>query len=107
MKFLIASFLIFVSFTASSSESYECDFFGPNYTLSIDDNQVITLKNNFKTYLCEKGRVNFPGTELELNVFNCTSKNEKKTFFYAILSENEIILSKDLGITKDISCLKK
>jgi hypothetical protein len=103
MKFLCAFVLIVTCFSVSAKESYECDFFGPNYFLNIDDNQAITLSNNFSTYQCEKGFVNLPGTELELNTINCTSQHDKVTLYFTKYND-DIILSKNLVFSKDITC---
>jgi hypothetical protein len=106
MKFLLTVLFIATSFNLFAASTYECEFLGPNYFLTIDDNEVITLKNNFKSYNCEKGFVNFPGTELELRVLNCANRNEKVTYYFAEMND-DIILSKSLGTSKDITCKKK
>ena len=105
MKFLLAFLFVTTSFNLFAASTYECEFLGPNYLLTINDNEVITLKNNFKSFNCKKGLVNFPGTELDLRVLNCANRNEKVTFYFAEMND-EIILSKSLGTSKDITCNK-
>lgn len=108
MKTLFALFLIISSSTLLANENYECEVFGPNYKLSIDNNGVITLANAFKAYNCQKGResVPFPGAEIELNVLKCIGHNSKIDFFYATTDNGNIILSKNIGTSQDILCSK-
>lgn len=106
MKLFLGAFLILTSLTAAASESYECDFRGPNYLLTIENSKEITLKNNFKSFHCEKGFTHLPGTEVELALLNCSSNSEKISFYFAALSDDEIILSKNLVFSRDISCKK-
>ena len=103
MKIISVLILLTISTSLTAKEIYNCDFVGPNFILSIEDNDSITLENRFKTYHCERGYVNLPGTVVELDVLNCLSKNEKTTFYFARINE-EIILSRDLVLSKDIRC---
>lgn len=107
MKTFIALFLILFSSVVMSEEVYECDFSGPNYLLTFHNNDSITLSNNFKVYNCFKGYENFPGTQVDLTVLDCTSNRDHQRFYFAVMSENQIILSKGFVFSKDISCLKK
>lgn len=106
MKIFLAALLLVISLPTFANESFDCDFWGPNLILSIDQNDNITLKNSFKAYSCQKGFVNFPGTEVELRVLNCSSKTDKAVYYYAESAEGNILLSKNLGITKDVVCKK-
>lgn len=108
MKLFLGTFLMLSSLSAWASESYECEFRGPNYLLTIENGKEITLKNNFKSYHCEKGFTHLPGTEVELTLLNCSnnSTSEKISFYFAVLSDDEIILSKNLVLSRDISCKK-
>lgn len=94
------------SFSSFAASVYECEFFGPNYFLTLNDDSSITLQNNFKSFSCVKGVTNFPGTELDLKVLNCSSGSDKISFYYADYLENQIILSKNLVLSKDIVCRK-
>lgn len=107
MKLLLALVLGVMSFTVMASEDYECEFAGPNYILSFHQNDTITLSNNLKNYKCKKGRVNLPGTEAELSVLNCLSKNEKVMFYINENAEGDIVLGRDFIFSKDILCKKK
>lgn len=106
MKFLFAMFLVSASLTAVANENFECEFLGPNYYLSFQDNGSITLSNAFKTFECKKGVVNFPGTVVELSVLNCANSFEKVTYYAAENGHGDIVLSKGLVLSKDILCHK-
>lgn len=106
MKSLAFLALLTLSFATQAASVYECEFTGPNYLLTINDDQSITLENNFKSYSCSKGTTNFPGTVLELKVLNCSSGRQQISFFYADYLENTIFLSKNLALSKDIVCKK-
>ena len=106
MKIISALVLLTISIAVSAKEIYNCDFVGPNFILSIDENDSITLGNSFKTYDCERGYVNLPGTVVELDVLNCRSKKEKTTFYFAQIND-DIILSRDLVLSKDIKCKRQ
>lgn len=106
MKILLALILTSLSLTVAANENFECEFVGPNYNLSIQDSGAITLSNSFKTYECKKGYVNLPGTEATLSVLNCSSKNEKISFYANENSDGDIILSKGLVFSRDILCKK-
>ena len=105
MKFVITLVFFTASFAISAKEIYECDFFGPNLFLTFYDNQDITLQNKMMYFQCKNGTVNYPGTEIELDVINCTSKNNQVTYFI-VENNGNIILSGGLGVTKDIICKK-
>lgn len=107
MKFLLAVILSAMSLTVVANDVYECEFAGPNYDLSFQDNGVITLSNNLKTYECKKGHVNLPGTEAELSVLNCVSSNGKVMFYANENADGNIVLGRDLIFSKDILCKKK
>ena len=107
MKFLLAIILSTMSLTVLANENYECEFFGPNYNLSISENGGITLSNSFNTYTCKKGYVNLPGTEVELSVLNCGSGNGSEMFYAHENSDGDIVLSRGLIFSKDILCKKK
>lgn len=107
MKYLSALFLCALSVTASANETFECDFTGPNYILSFENNGSITLSNSFKTYECSKGFVNLPGTEAELSVLNCGSGSGKQVFYANENGNGDIVLSKGLVFSKDIICKKQ
>lgn len=105
MKIISVLVLLTISTSITAKEIYNCDFMGPNFILSFEENDSITLGNSFKTYNCERGYVNLPGTVVELDVLNCISKNEKASFYFARLNE-DIILSKNLVLSKDIKCTR-
>lgn len=107
MKFLLAVVLSAMSLTVVANEVYECEFAGPNYKLSFQDNGQITLSNNFKSYECKKGYVNLPGTEAQLSVLNCVSSNEKVMFYANENADGDIVLDRDLLFSKDVLCKKK
>jgi hypothetical protein len=107
MKIIAITIFSLLSFSSFANSSFECEFVGPNYILTIEENDEITLGNSFKTYKCTRDFVNFPGTEIELKVLNCKSKNEVRIFYYAEKDNGDVILSKDLGVTKDVNCQKR
>ena len=108
MKTLIAFFLIISSTTLLAAENYDCEVFGPNYKLSIENSGEITFSNHLKSYTCLKGRESlpFPGADIELNVLRCASRSSKVDFYYAIKDDGNIILSKNIGTSQDILCSK-
>ena len=107
MKFLFAIVLSAMSLTVLANDNYECEFFGPNYNLSISENGAITLSNDFSTYSCKKGFVNLPGTEAELSVLNCGSGNGSVMYYAYEKGDGDIVLSRGLVLSKDILCKKK
>lgn len=108
MKILLALFLIISSSTLIAKENYECEVFGPNYKLTINDNGEITLANSFKSYTCQKGRESLPlpGADIELNVLKCKSRSSEVDFYYATDDNGNIILSRNIGTSQDILCSK-
>lgn len=94
------------SFNLMANEIYKCDFFGPNYDLIIDEEGNISLQNNSIRYECSKYFEPFPGTEVDLTKIQCKSGSKKLDFYFTQYSENEIILSKNLVLSRDISCKK-
>lgn len=107
MKFLLALVLSAMSLTVVANESYDCDFFGPNYILTIQENGSITLSNNLNTTTCQKGFVNLPGTEAELSVLNCGSGSGKTTYYTYENSDGDIVLSRGLVFSNDVLCKKR
>jgi hypothetical protein len=107
MKILLSLVLSVMSLTVLANESYECDFTGPNYILTFQDNGSITLSNNFKNFECKKGYVNLPGTEAQLSVLNCQSGSSKEMFYANENANGDIVLARDLIFSKDIICKKE
>ncbi len=108
MKTIIALFLIISSSALLAKENYECEVFGPNYKLTINDDGAITLANALKSYTCQKGRESLPlpGADIELNVLRCESSFSKVDFYYAVKDDGNIILSRNIGTSQDILCSK-
>lgn len=106
MKFLLV--LIAATFTLSTyaNENYECEFFGPNYNLNIQEDGSMTLSNKFKSYECKKGYVNLPGTEAILSKIFCVSKTDSVSYFANENADGNIVLAKDLIFSRDILCKK-
>jgi hypothetical protein len=98
--------ITFASLNSFAAAKYECEFTGFNYILTVNNDSEITLSNQFRTYNCEKGVTSFPGTEIDMTVINCKSKNDEVTYYYTEYSDNEIILSRNIVLAKNISCLK-
>jgi hypothetical protein len=107
MKFLLTLVLSVMSLTVFASQTFDCDFIGPNYKLSFQKNGSITLANKFKIFECKKGYVYFPGTEIELSVLNCLSGREKVMFYANENADGDIILGRDIIFSKDILCNKE
>ncbi len=106
MKRLTTAMFLIFCFNAFATEVYNCDFFGPDYKLVIDDEGQISLENSLTKFECSKYYEPFPGTEVDLTKILCQSGSKKMSFYYTQYSENEIILSKNLVFSKDISCKK-
>jgi hypothetical protein len=107
MKALLPFFFtLTISTTAFASEVYNCEFTGPNYLLTFHDNSSITLSNQFKSYTCQKSYENFPGTELEMTTLVCKSGSDQQQFYFTVMNEDQIILSKGFVFSKDITCSK-
>lgn len=106
MKFLALAAFMAISFATHAASVYECEFTGPNYLLTVNDDNSVTLQNIFNKYDCTKGTTNFPGTELDLKVLNCSSGRQQVSFYYADYSENKIFLSRNFALSKDIECNK-
>lgn len=104
MKTLFLMLLLTLSFAGQAATQFECEFTGPNYILTLNDDDSVTLANNFKSYTCRKGTTPLPGTDLDLKVLNCSAGRQSVVFFYADYLADTIFLSKNLGITKDIAC---
>lgn len=107
MKTLILVTLSLLTFNTFANEVYKCDFTGPDYVLTFHDNEMITLQNSFKSYNCEKGFENFPGTEIDLHTLLCGPTKGGLKFYITQYSDNEIILSRNVIFAKDISCKKQ
>lgn len=112
MKIIIGFLILLSSFYSLSlraSESFECDFFGPNYTLSFQDSGAILLFNEKKELNCLKDYTNYPGTELSLQLLKCKEINKSKKeiiFYFTQLNSETVILSKNFVSGKDIYCKK-
>ncbi|MBY0414158.1 MAG: hypothetical protein K2Q18_08330 [Bdellovibrionales bacterium] len=104
MNHLIAIALLIASSQIFASEKFDCDFAGPNYLLSIEENGSITLQNSFKSFACTKGTTSLPGTEVDLNIFNCVAKNDKVIYFYGYDGSGDLFLSKSFISSNDIHC---
>lgn len=107
MKALFLITLIFLSNQAFSSEVYRCQNLGLDMFLTFHNENTITLHNSMKSFNCLRGYENFPGTEIDLNILNCSRKSEKLKFYITQYDSTEIILSRNIIFSKDISCLKE
>lgn len=107
MKTILFSAFIILSTQAFSREVYRCQTFGPDMFLTFHDENTITLHNSIKNFNCLRGYENFPGTEVDLNILTCSRKSEKLKFYFTQYDSEEIILSRNIIFSKDISCLKE
>ncbi len=108
MKSLLPLFFaLSISTLTFANEVYDCEFTGPNYLLTFHENSSITLTNKFKSYTCHKSYENFPETELEMTTLVCKSGSDQQQFYFTVMSEEQIILSKGFVFSKDITCSKK
>jgi hypothetical protein len=106
MKLLATLILLTLGSNVKAVEIFDCDFLGPNYILTLHDDNHVTLENSFRKFICQKGTVKYPGTDLDLNVINCESTNKKTTYYLYRANEEEILLTKEFILTKDIFCKK-
>jgi hypothetical protein len=106
MKLAVLLFMLVASSFASANEVYNCEVAGPNLLLTFENDSTINLKNNFKNYDCEIHYTTFPGTEIEMKMLVCSNQFSKLDFYLTQYSETQIILSRNVVFSKDISCTK-
>jgi hypothetical protein len=106
MRLCLLFSAILFSHLAFAEVVYNCDASMNHFKLIFNDDQTIQLNTKFKQYECEKGTTTFPGTEIDLSLLLCKTKQEKIQFYFTEMSENEIVLSKNFVFSKEIHCLK-
>lgn len=104
-KIGILLLFILLSF-AEANEVYQCKSGSVNMKLSLNDNSTITLNTKLMNYKCVMSETNFPGTEIPLNQLICHGQFKNKNYYFTRMSEEEIILSPDWILQKNIKCFK-
>ncbi len=99
MKFVLLAFFFVASANAFSADTYNCNFGGTRFLLTIHEDDTAMLENDLRKFPCELKHTNAGKTKLI-----CAGKFKKVTYGMREHDEETIILTTSGIFSQDVTC---